>query len=144
MGAKYNRTVDNYDWRKLLTTALTDVLVRIYNPYHTDWDSSWRGVGFAPYREQVEWELEKQEKADIVIIYFHLATQVPISFLEFGLCVRVPGKAIVVCPEGCRRRGNAQIMCKKHGVEMVDNDDELREELVKSLPAGLRPPGPSL
>jgi hypothetical protein len=51
--------------------------------------------------------------------------------LEFGLCARVPGKAIVVCPEGYWKRGNVQIMCKKYGVEMVDNDDGLREAVMK-------------
>lgn len=64
--------VDAHDWREALSTALSDVPVTIYNPYRADWDSSWReDINFTPYREQVEWELEKQDKADIVVIYFH-------------------------------------------------------------------------
>lgn len=126
--------VDNYDWRERLSTAISDMSVTVYNPYRPDWDSSWREeIDFAPYREQVEWELEKQEKADIVVIYFHPATQAPISLLEFGLCARVPGKAIIVCPEGYWKRGNVQITCKKYGIEMVNDDDGLREAVVKRL-----------
>lgn len=130
--------INNSDWRERLSTALTDVPVTIYNPYRADWDSSWReDINFAPYREQVEWELEKQDKADIVVIYFHPATQASISLLEFGLCARVPGKAVVVCPEGYWKRGNVQIVCKKYGVEIVDNDDRLREAVLKRLSLGV-------
>lgn len=132
--------VDDSDWRELLSTALSDVPVTIYNPYRADWDSSWReDINFTPYREQVEWELEKQDMADIVVIYFHPATQASISLLEFGLCARVPGKAIVVCPEGYWKRGNVQIVCKKYGVEIVDNDDRLKEAVLRRLSQPVTP-----
>jgi Nucleoside 2-deoxyribosyltransferase like len=129
--------VDTVDWRESLSISLSDAPVTIYNPYRADWDSSWReDINFAPYREQVEWELEKQGKADIVIVYFHPATQAPISLLELGICARVPGKALVVCPEGYWKRGNVQIVCKKFGVEMVDTVDGLKEAIMKRLPVG--------
>ena len=128
---------DTTDWREILSTSLFDMPIMIYNPYRTDWDSSWsEDINFAPYREQVEWELDKQSKADIVVLYFHPATQAPVSLLELGVCMRVPGKAIVVCPEGYWKRGNVQIVCKKFGVEMLDNVDKLREAVVKRLPFG--------
>ncbi|KFY23910.1 hypothetical protein V493_05564 [Pseudogymnoascus sp. VKM F-4281 (FW-2241)] len=135
--------IDTSDWRETLSTSLStslsDVPVTIYNPYRTDWDSSWcEDIDFAPYREQVGWELDKQVKADIVVVYFHPATQAPISLLEFGICARVPGKAIVVCPEGYWKRGNVQIVCKKFGIEMVDNVAGLREAVLKRLPVDPR------
>lgn len=137
--------VDTSNWRENLSTSLSDVPVTMYNPFRADWDSSWReDINFAPYREQVEWELDKQEKADIVVIYFHPATQAPVSLLEFGICARVPGKAIVVCPEGYWKRGNVQIVCKKFGVEIIDNVDGLREAIVKRLNVGSWFPGPGL
>ncbi|KAJ5921153.1 nucleoside 2-deoxyribosyltransferase like domain-containing protein [Penicillium verhagenii] len=47
--------VGDFDWRELLSTALSDVPITIYNPYRADWDSSWHeDINFAPYREQVE------------------------------------------------------------------------------------------
>ncbi|KAJ5093560.1 hypothetical protein N7456_009421 [Penicillium angulare] len=126
--------VANYDWREVLSAALSDLPVTIYNPNRADWDSSWREeVSFVPYREQVEWELEKQDIADFVIIYFHPATQASVSLLEFGLCARTPGKAIVVCPEGYWKRGNVQIVCGKYGIEMMESFDELRKVIVKKL-----------
>lgn len=126
--------VDPTDWRETLSSSLSDVPVTIYNPYRTDWDSSWReDISFAPYREQAEWELDMQMKADIVVIYFHPATQAAVSLLELGICMRVPEKAIVVCPEGYWKRGNVQIVCEKFGVELLDNVDQLREAVVKRL-----------
>ncbi|KAF4219227.1 hypothetical protein CNMCM8980_006987 [Aspergillus fumigatiaffinis] len=127
--------VDQSEWRETLSTSLSDLPVTIYNPYRPDWDSSWtEDINFLPFREQVEWELDKQDKTDVVVIYFHPATQAPVSLLELGLCARVPGKAIVVCPEGYWKRGNVQIVCETYGVEMVDNFDALREAIVKRLP----------
>lgn len=133
-------TDDGHDWRELVTTALFEVPVTIYDPYRKGWDSTWReDIDFAPYREQVEWELERQEKADMVVLYFGPATQAPVSMLEFGLCARVPGKAIVLCSEGYCKRGYVQVVCRKYGVEMVDSVDELKEAIVKRLPAEPEP-----
>ncbi|OAR03105.1 hypothetical protein LLEC1_04973 [Akanthomyces lecanii] len=125
---------DSTDWRETLSSLISAAPVTIYNPYRADWDSTWReDVSFAPYREQVEWELDKQEKADMVAVYFHPATQAPISLLEFGLCAQTPGKAIVCCPEGYWKRGNVQIVCQKFGIEMVGSIEELGTVIVKRL-----------
>lgn len=41
--------VDTTDWRRNLSASLADLPVTIYNPYRTDWDSSWReDINFAP------------------------------------------------------------------------------------------------
>ncbi|KAJ5720069.1 hypothetical protein N7493_006947 [Penicillium malachiteum] len=125
---------DSHNWRDLLSTSLSDLPVTIYNPHRPDWDSSWvEDISFAPFREQVEWELEKQELADVIVVYFHPATQAPISLLELGLCARVPGKAIVVCPRGYWKRGNVQVVCKRFGIQMVENNDELKKLLLEKL-----------
>lgn len=126
--------VDATDWRETLSTLLSDYPITIYNPYRADWDSTWReDINFAPYREQVTWELEKQELADMVVVYFHPATQAPISLLELGLCARQPGKAIVYCPEGYWKRGNVQMVCEKFGVEVVESIEGLKDGIVKRL-----------
>lgn len=129
--------VDSTDWREALSASLSDYPVTIYDPYRADWDGSWReDIDFAPFREQVEWELDRLERADVVVVYFHPATQAPITLLELGLFARVPGKAIVVCPEGYWKRGNVQIVCKRFGVEMLDGLDGLREMIMKRLHVG--------
>lgn len=127
--------VDTTDWRETLSTLLSEHRITIYNPYRADWDSTWReDINFAPYHQQVKWELEKQEQADMVVVYFHPATQAPISLLELGLCAQQPGKAIVFCPEGYWKRGNVQIVCQTFEIEMVESIEELRDAIVKRLP----------
>ncbi|KAF3480041.1 uncharacterized protein GIQ15_05388 [Arthroderma uncinatum] len=127
--------VDARDWREVICTALSDTPVTIYNPYRADWDSSWReDINFAPYREQVEWELEKQERANIVVVYFHPSTQAPVSLLEFGLCARTPGKAIVVCPEG---REYARIINRPDELEKCQDRASMlpSSTMYRSIPA---------
>jgi len=126
--------VDKTDWREVLSASLSGFPITIFNPYRADWDSTWReDIDFAPYREQVLWELDKQSKADYMAVYFHPATQAPISLLEFGLSAQVPGKVIAVCPEGYWKRGNVQIVCQKFGIDMLDSIDKLREAIVEKL-----------
>lgn len=68
---------DTDDWRTILTNSLSHFAgLTILNPYRAGWDSTWReDESFAPFREQVEWELDMQGSADLVIVYFHPATQ---------------------------------------------------------------------
>lgn len=129
--------VDATDWRESLSSMLSKHPVTIYNPFRADWDSTWReDINFAPYREQVLWELDKQAKADLVVVYFHPATQAPVSLLEFGLSAQVPGKIIAVCPEGYWKRGNVQIVCQKFGIEMLDDIGALEGAVLKKLSLG--------
>jgi hypothetical protein len=126
--------VDEGDWRETLAASLSDVPVTLFNPYRADWDGSWReDVDFAPYRGQVEWELARQDEADLVVVYFHPATQAPISLLELGLSARVPGKVVVCCPEGYWKRGNVLIVCERFGIETVESVEGLREAIVKRV-----------
>lgn len=122
------------DWRNQLSAALADLPITIYNPYRANWDDSWReDIYFVPFRQQLEWELDMQEKADLVLVYFHPDTQAPISLLEFGIWVRAPGKTVVVCPQGYWKRGYVQTVCKRFDVEMLDNLDGLKDAVVKKL-----------
>lgn len=126
---------DQRDWREVLTESLSHLPLTIINPYRPDWDSSWReDVTCAPFREQVEWELDMQDSADIVVIYFHPVTEAPISLLELGLCAKT-GKAIVVCPEKYKKRGNVQIVCQRYKIEMVESIEVLKEAIMRRLPS---------
>ncbi|KAI0100304.1 hypothetical protein GGR51DRAFT_359854 [Nemania sp. FL0031] len=121
------------DWRESLSESLADQPLTIYNPLRPDWDSTWReDVSFEPYRKQVEWELDMQDTADIIVVYFHPDTKAPISLLELGLCAG-KDKAIVVCPEGYWKRGNVQIVCRRYGVEFLEDVNGLKDAIMKKL-----------
>lgn len=83
------------DWQTVVTGALRDMDIVVLNPRREAWDSSWpQSADFAPFREQVEWELDALEKADLILFYFAPETKSPITLLELGLNVR---RNVIVC-----------------------------------------------
>ena len=123
-------------WRDTLTSHLSSLNrpLTIIDPLRPDWDSSWRPhISFAPFHEQVNWELDMMEAADIIFIYLHPGTESPVTMLEFGLWAK-NGKVVVCCPEGYLRYGNVQVLCERFGVQMV----ERLEDVVGVLEARFR------
>ena len=118
-------TTSAIPWRKTLITHLSQLPITILDPYRSDWDSSWReDILFPPFNEQVNWELDMMDAADVIAVYLHSGTESPTSLLELGLFAK-SGKVIVACPSGFRRRGNVQIVCERLRIEMVEGLEEL-------------------
>lgn len=127
-------TSSSTDWRATVVAALSGVPATVLNPLRPDWDSSWvEEASFAPFREQVEWELEMQERADVMAVYFGAGTDAPVSLLEFGLCARSGKKVVVVCEAGYRKRGNVEIVCGRYGIEMAADINELGAAVRRNL-----------
>ncbi|KAJ6488327.1 hypothetical protein DFH09DRAFT_1455842 [Mycena vulgaris] len=74
-------------------------------------------------KEQVDWELDSQDRADVTAMFFHTDTKAPISLLELGLYA----PSGMCCPEGFYHRGNVQIACDRFGVELADTMEQLTE-----------------
>lgn len=122
-------------WQRRVVDALADVdnLV-ILNPRSDDWDSSWeQGAANAQFFEQVSWELDMLDAADIIVMYFAPETMSPISLLELGLYAK-SDKLKVCCPSGFWRRGNVEVVCQRHRIPLFDD----LEELLASLHATIR------
>ncbi|KAI1777201.1 hypothetical protein F4818DRAFT_340791 [Hypoxylon cercidicola] len=121
------------DWREVLIESLANQPVTIINPYRSDWDSTWReDITCEPFKEQVKWELEMQDKVDIIVFYFHPSTEAPISLLELGLAARSK-KPIVVCPKGYKKRGNVQIVCEQYKLQIVESLEAVKQAVVDKL-----------
>ena len=126
-------TTTGPDWRDSLLKGILFLPITIFNPLRDDWDSSWReDATFGPFREQVEWELEMQEKAEIIVLYFGPGTEAPVSLLELGLCAR-SGKAIVACHMDYKKRGNVQIVCQRFGIEFLETVDDLAASIAGTV-----------
>lgn len=126
-------TTSRGDWRKDLARSISHLSVTIFNPFRPDWDSTWKeDISDERFKGQVEWELEMQERADIIIVYFEPGTEAHISLLELGLCAR-SGKAIVACPEGYKKRGNVQVVCTRYNIPLMDSYEALCDELIRRL-----------
>lgn len=118
------------DWQKKCEELLQDQFV-VFNPRRNEWDSCWSQTIENPnFKEQVNWELNALEKADIIIMFFAENTMSPISLLEFGLYAQT-NKMKVVVEENFWRKGNFDIVCERYSVEQFKTLDELIQNLLK-------------
>jgi hypothetical protein len=112
-------------WQDEIAAALAGAPVTLWNPRREAWDPTWRqSIDEPRFHEQVTWELDAQEQADLIVMYFAPGTRSPITLLELGLFAR-SGKLVVCCPEGFWRRGNVEVVCQRYGVPRVDHLAEL-------------------
>lgn len=121
------------DWQRDLIERLKDEMITFLNPRRNDWDSSWtQEITNPQFKEQVDWELNGLENADIIVMVFDPNTMSPISLLELGLHASSE-KMVVICPEGFWRKGNVDIVCEKYNIKQVKNIDELVEYIYEKL-----------
>lgn len=113
------------DWQAEMIRALADSNLILLNPRRADWNPAWAPVASNPhFRQQVEWELNALDSADIIVMVFTPGSQSPVSLLETGLHARA-GKMIIWCPEGYWRKGNVDITAEHYGIETVDSMEGL-------------------
>jgi hypothetical protein len=113
------------NWQTVVEQAFADSSITILNPRRDEWDSSWeQSITNPQFCGQVEWELEAQERASLIAMYFAPGTQAPITLLELGLFAR-SAKLVVCCPPGFWRRGNVEVVCARYGVPLVASLEEL-------------------
>lgn len=122
-------------WQAFVEQALNDLPITVLNPRRDDWDGSWeQTIGNSQFRGQVEWELEAQERASVIAMYFAPATQSPITLLELGLFAH-SGRMVVCCPPGFWRRGNVEVVCARYGIPLLTELPQLvqavRERVMK-------------
>ena len=121
-------------WQQRIVDALSEAgdLV-ILNPRRDDWDDSWEQRADDPqFSEQVSWELDMLDAADVVVMYLAPGTKSPVSLLELGLCAR-SGKLRVCCPEGFWRRGNVEMVCRRNRIPLFETLDDLIADLRREM-----------
>jgi hypothetical protein len=116
------------NWQKYCEEKLSEKYI-LFNPRRDSWDSSWKQTILNPeFNEQVNWELNALEKADIILMFFAANTLSPISLLEFGLYAQ-SGKLKVVVEDEFWRKGNIDIVCKKYNIEQYKDLETLINKL---------------
>lgn len=112
-------------WQDKVSDFFHRINYDIINPRRNNWDSSWEQKFESPeFYQQVIWELNGLEHADLIIMYFDPNTKSPISLMELGLFAR-SGKLRVVCPVGFWRKGNVDIVCNYYNIPLYNNLDVL-------------------
>ncbi|EOD50363.1 hypothetical protein UCRNP2_2858 [Neofusicoccum parvum UCRNP2] len=121
------------DWQTVMTNRIAHLPITILNPRRPDWNNSWKQSASDPqFREQVEWELDQQERCDVIAMYFDPNTKAPISLLELGLFAQT-GRMVVCCPDGFYRKGNVELVCERAKVPLVQNLDQLIDKVIEKL-----------
>lgn len=123
------------DWQKQVAERLADEDVLLLNPRRDDWDSSWKQVIEDPqFNEQVTWELQGQEDADLIVFYFADDSKSPITLLELGLAVGFDTPAIIFCTDKFYRKGNVDIVADRYGYTVATSMDEFIDLIRAALP----------
>lgn len=107
-------------WQDAAVAALADLPGTALNPRREAWDAGWgTDLDDPRFADQVAWELDALEAADLVLCWLPAAAQAPVSLLEIGLHAR-RGRLIVGCEPGFHRRGNVRAVCARYTVPVAD------------------------
>ena len=121
------------DWQTDFKRALENKIkglrynsnVTLLNPRRDSWDNSWiQEFNNPQFFQQVTWEIDAMDKADIIIINFLPDSKSPISLLELGLYAKSK-KILVCCPDEFYRSGNVQIVCNRFNIPLYKTMEEL-------------------
>ncbi|SDG49635.1 Nucleoside 2-deoxyribosyltransferase like [Pedobacter terrae] len=111
--------------------TLDDVVV--FNPRRKSWDHNWtQSIENIWFSEQVNWELDAMESADVILLFLEANSKSPISMMELGLFAD-SGKLMVCCEEGFWRKGNIDIVCKRKEIHQYRTFDELSAAVIAKL-----------
>lgn len=121
------------DWQARVIEELCDLEVTVLNPRRLTWDASLpQDISNDVFADQVFWELDHLQVANVVLMYLQPETKSPISLLELGLLAGLGTRTMVVCPPGFWRRGNVQVMCHRFkNIELYDDLESAVEVLRK-------------
>lgn len=110
------------NWQARVTKELKPFNVTVLNPRREAWDTSWEQTIKNPkFYEQVTWELNHLDEADVIAMYIAKDSLSPITLMELGLHA-YSKKLIVYCDEKFWRRGNVEVICDRANVPLFDDE----------------------
>ena len=116
-----------------------DFDICILNPRRDDYDAGQKQSIDNPYfKEQVTWELDGLDRADLIVMYLQPDTLSPISMMEIGIYINTLDwnkQMVICCPDGFWRRGNIEILVDRYPFhcKLVDNFEELEKLIIEKI-----------
>lgn len=108
--------------------------VLFYNPRRKDWDSTWlQHPSNSQFSEQVNWEMDKQEKCNIKLYYFADNSVSPITLLELGKYANEYGNTIVYCSDKYFRYGNVAMFCDRYRISHTETFEDFILTIEKKI-----------
>lgn len=117
------------DWQSRVGQHIIDNYSSwVLNPRRDGWDPTWEQTIDNPqFKQQVVWELDGLDRANIIIVNLLADSKSPISLMELGLHAPRRILMFVACEPGFWRRGNVQVLCERYHIPLYDNVDLLLE-----------------
>lgn len=126
-------------WQDRVVASFADLPGTILNPRRDDWDATWRQDLDDPrFAEQVTWELDAMDRADVIACWLPADSQAPVSMLELGLHAR-DGRLMVGCPSEFHRHGNVDAVCQRYAVPLLARFPDLISAIRDRLLIRTRP-----
>ena len=101
----------------------------VFSPRRKNWkeDATQEDI-----EEQIKWEQEKLDEADLIVMVFQDNSKSPISLLELGL-YGPQGKLICFCTPNFYRYTNVKLTCEKWGIPLIEqlSDADIAAEVNK-------------
>ena len=129
---------DSVDWQSQIIKNLTDkdclksiavdkCDIYIFNPRRDKWPEADQ---YNEIKRQIEWELQRLEESDFIIMNILPNSKSPISLLEFGLYAR-SGKLVMFCTEDFYRYDNVIVTAERYKVLVIktNNIDDITENI---------------
>ena len=116
-------TIDNgnsLNWQDKTISELMKLGIEnldIYNPRREHWNQN---PSKEEMQNQIVWEQEHLDKADIIAMVLLDDSKSPISLLELGLYAK-SNKLIVFCTPNFYRFDNIRLTCEKYDIELVQD-----------------------
>lgn len=121
------------NWQSRMEQDLLDFdNLIIYNPRRDDWDSTWvqDPTPGTQFHEQVTWELDHIDSADLVVVYFADDSKSPITLLELGLILANWEKDVAIyCSPKFYRYGNVKMVADRYRAPIFDNYKDLLDHV---------------
>jgi nucleoside 2-deoxyribosyltransferase len=111
-------------WADQVAEKLSDLRVAAYNPRRDNWLPDLEPRMHEPvFAQQVNWELNSIDEADIIFFYFERDSVSPITLQELGYSIGRDEHVVVCCPDGFWRKGNVEVMCSRNGIHVYNTLD---------------------
>lgn len=106
------------DWQAYVIEQLRDKHCTLFNPR--------RATPFTPEMldEQILWELDALEAADVVFMWFPRDSKAPVAMFESGLYLQ-SGKLLLGAEDGFYRRRNLELTAQYFNRRIYDSLDEM-------------------
>jgi len=123
-------TIDNgnsEDWQERFSNYFAKEGWRTLNPRRKDWNSATDPIlENKNFKQQVEWEANGLELAEVIVFNFLENSLSPVSLLELGEFGSKGHTAIhVICPRSYFRRGNVEHFCSRQDyIQLFDSEQD--------------------